>query len=156
MYIMQHKKLIQSLYSVTLCSIGFMWIIQLKTIASNRYFYLLEYLSNQGPLFLYVPLVIRGSESFFSVSQYYIWFVETETNGELDEEYFLVWSMMQTSKNQNGSNRKFQGIIKIKLVWLRILGQVIQWKQRKQMTTQDPPLANFTNGTARCSLTLKL
>ena len=61
MYIMYHKKCIQSLDSASFCSIGFMWIMQLKkttskAIAWNRYFYFLEYLISLNiyilPLFM--------------------------------------------------------------------------------------------------------
>ena len=59
---------------------------------------------------------------------------------------------MQTNRKQNESNREdFEQ--KVRVIQSN---QVIQRKQKKRRwATRDPPLANSTNGAARCSLTFK-
>ena len=67
---------------------------------------------------------------------------------EFDQPYKQTESKMQVTR--------FEAISKIKLVTVAMLRQVILCKQKKRRwPTQDLTLTNSTNGTARCSLTLK-
>ena len=79
MYICIIKKCIQSLDSVSFCSIGFMWIMQLKkttskAIAWNRYFYFLEYL-----IYMYMYIYIYIYKNFiykcYIYNIYYIYHI---------------------------------------------------------------------------------
>ena len=77
MYICIIKKCIQSLDSVSFCSIGFMWIMQLKkttskAIAWNRYFCFLEYLIY---MYMYIYIYIHVIYTCYIYNIYYIYHI---------------------------------------------------------------------------------